>query len=96
MEQVDLEGLTGLLRTQLQRAPLRMREQQNTLSAWRLETASTQGPGAIVLVELPSGQRTFRGEGVYLGWEQVRLDKVWTALAVADAGEPLFEPLQLG
>ena len=95
MEATDLEGLTGLSRTAFQRVPLRLREQQVTLSTWRLETISAQGPGAILLVDLPAGERTFRGEGVYLGWEQARMDKVWGTLAVA-AEEPLFEPLQLG
>lgn len=96
MEAVDLEGLTGLSRTQLHRVPLRLREQQITLSGWRLETTSAQGAGALLLVDLAAGVRAFRGEGVYLGWEQPRMEKVWAALAGVESTEPLFEPLQLG
>jgi hypothetical protein len=92
---VDLQGLTSLVRTQLARVPVRMRESKLTLSAWRMETASGQGDGSIAFVELPSGP-TYRGEGTFLGWPQERLAAVWQALSNPPSTEPPFELPQLG
>lgn len=92
----DLEGLTQVARKTLARVPARMRESAVTLAAWRIETTSAQGPGTIVLVELPSGQHAFRGEGIYLGWPQEKLASLWRALSEAAPGEPPFEVPQLG
>jgi hypothetical protein len=92
---VDLQGLTSLVPTQLARVHVRMRESTLTLSAWRMETASGQGGGAIAFVELPSGP-AYRGEGTFLGWPQERLAAVWQALSNPPSTEPPFELPQLG
>jgi hypothetical protein len=92
----DLEGLTQVARKTLARVPARMRESVVTLAAWRIETTSAQGPGTVVLVELPSGQQAFRGEGVHLGWPQEKLASLWCALSEAAPGEAPFEVPQLG
>jgi hypothetical protein len=73
-----------------------MRESVVTLAAWCIETTSAQGPGTVVLVELPSGQQAFRGEGVHLGWSQERLASLWSALSETAPGEAPFEVPQLG
>ncbi len=95
-EPQDLEGLSGVTRLQLSRVPVRMREQSVTLAAWRMETASAQGNGVVVLVELPSGLQAFRGEGTWLGSSQERLAAVWAALSAPPPGEPDFELPRLG
>ncbi|GAC1535967.1 MAG: hypothetical protein NVS2B9_01520 [Myxococcales bacterium] len=94
---MDLEGLTGVTRKHLGRSAVRLRESKQTLSAWRLETSSAQGDGAIVLIDLlPPSQVSYRGEGVYLGWPQEKLATIWRALSSPpDEGAP-FELPQLG
>jgi hypothetical protein len=93
--ELTLEGLTCLGRESLARAPVRTRESQVTLAAWRLQTTSAQGPGAIVLLEL-APKVTYRGDGVHLGWAQERLAAVWQALSAPPNEEPPFELPQLG
>jgi hypothetical protein len=92
---IELQGLTSVLRTQLARVPVRMRESKITFSGWRMETTSGQGGGAIALVDLPSGP-AYRGEGTFLGWPQETLAAVWQALANPPSTEPPFELPQLG
>jgi hypothetical protein len=94
--ELTLEGLTCLGRESLSRGQVRTRESQVTLSAWRLQTTSAQGPGVILLVELAPPEVTYRGEGVYLGWAQERLAAVWRALSAASAPEAPFDLPQLG
>jgi hypothetical protein len=91
-----LEGLTRLARESLTRAQVRTRENQVTLSAWRLLTTSAQGPGVILLIELGPTKVIYRGDGVHLGWGQERLAAVWQALSAASPAEPPFELPQLG
>ncbi len=57
-----------------------------TLSAWRLEVTSEEGSGAIVLVEAPTGETHYRGEGIFLGWPQERLGEVYLALQPPEEG----------
>lgn len=83
-------------RESLARIPIRMRESAVTLSAWRMETSGAQGRGTIVLVELPSGARAFRGEGAHLGWTQEKLAALWRTLSEGGDPEPPFEIPQLG
>lgn len=94
--ELNLEGLTGLARLSLARSPIRTRESRVTLSAWRMETASAQGSGVIVLLELSPSQTLLRGEGTHLGWTQERLSAVWQALAAPPPGEATFDLPQLG
>ena len=92
---LDPQDPAAVVRTQLDRVPVRMRENQLTLSAWRMEISSAKSPGAILLVDLPSGA-VYRGEGSCLGWSQEKLAALWQALSAAPSGEPAFELPQLG
>ena len=57
-----------------ERIPVRTRESNVTLSAWRVELSVPRG--AIVLVEI--AQRTvYRGEGALLGSSQDKLANLW-------------------
>lgn len=73
-------GLTDPRSLSLERHPIRVREGSATLSAWRLPVASEEGPGTIVLAEISPGRSFYRGEGVFLGWSQVRLEAAYRAL----------------
>ena len=73
-------GLTDVAAEPLERHPIRTREGATTRSAWRLAVSSAQGPGAIVFVELTSEDSVYRGEGVFLGWDQERLAETYRAL----------------
>ena len=93
----DLAGLTRVVAQPLERVPVRIRAREATLSAWRLALSSAEGAGAIVLVEASPEESHYRGEGICLGWPQVRLAAVWRALtARPDSGETDLELLQLG
>jgi len=90
-------GLTGLGAGPLARVPVRRRDSDYTLSAWRLEVTCDQGSGAIVLVEISPAESRYRGDGVFLGWPQDRLAEVYRDLTQpsGDPG-PSFELMQLG
>ena len=91
----SVPGLTDVIAEPLERHAIRTREGASTLSAWRLAATSAQGWGAIVHVEITPGLSTFRGEGVFLGWNQERLAAAYRALLPEPAGaDP--ETLQLG
>jgi hypothetical protein len=49
----------------------------------------------ITLVEVSSAGALYRGDGVFLGWSQERLEAAYRALSPED-DEPGFEPSQLG
>ena len=72
--------LPGARATGLERFPIRTREGSSTVSAWRLTVASDEGPGAIVLAGISPGESYYRGEGVFLGWPQERLEAAYVAL----------------
>jgi hypothetical protein len=94
-ERTPVPGLTDVSAEPLARHPIRTREGATTRSAWRLAATSAQGPGAIVLVEVSSAESFYRGEGVFLGWEQERLAEAWRALLPEPVGaDP--EMAQLG
>jgi hypothetical protein len=73
-----LSGLTGVNARAPERVPTRTRGSNFTQGAWRLPITSDQGAGAIVLVEVPEAQH-YRGEGLFLGWDQERLQAVYRA-----------------
>ncbi|HXX31473.1 MAG TPA: hypothetical protein VEJ89_12285 [Myxococcaceae bacterium] len=88
-----LEGATA---TVPERVPVRTREGRITLSAWRMNVTSPSGPGAIVLVETNVGA-VFRGEGLFLGWNQDDLGTAYRALIPKPAAdEPSMDGPQLG
>lgn len=91
--QTELFGLSGLSAKPPERVPIRVRSSDCTLSGWRLEVASDQGAGAIVLVETEA--RYYRGEQILLGWAQERLASLYEALLPRPDQSP-FETLQLG
>ncbi len=91
----EIAGLSGVSAQPLARVPIRTRSATVTVSAWRLEVTSDQGPGAIVLVEPPGGEAHYRGDGIFLGWAQDRLAEVYAALRARDEEGGLDAP-QLG
>jgi hypothetical protein len=90
-----LPGLTNPRAVGLQRCLIRTRQVSITLSAWRLTIASEQGEGTITLVESPSEETFFRGDGVLLGWDQDRLAGAYAALSPNEQAAALDMP-QLG
>ena len=91
----EIAGLSGVTAQPLARVPIRTRSASVTVSAWRLEIASDQGPGTIVLVEPPSGESHYRGDGIFLGWEQERLAEAYATFRARDEEAGLDSP-QLG
>ena len=90
-------GLTGVVAKPLERVAIRLRESGVTASTWRLEVASDQGAGGIVLVELSEQRSCFRGDGIFLGWSEARLAEAYRELTQASgAGDSDLELLQLG
>ncbi len=74
---------------------MRTREGRITLAAWRMNVTAPGGPGAIVLVE--TGVDVFRGEGLFLGWEQEHLAVAYRALIPKPTEpEPSMDGPQLG
>jgi hypothetical protein len=88
-------GLTNARALALDRMPIRTRESDATLAAWRLSADSDQGAGAIVLVEAGAGEIRYRGEGVFLGWTADNLRAAYEALRPRSE-ESAFEIHQLG
>jgi hypothetical protein len=60
------------------RVPIRVRENQSTLAAWRVELKLPEGVAAVVYADLGSGRSWYRGEGALLGAPQERLAALWT------------------
>lgn len=56
---------------------------------------SDTGSGAIVLLELSSGEHYYRGEGVFLGWPQDQLASAYHAL-LPEQPEAETQTIQLG
>jgi len=94
-EPSPLDGLTNPRAIALERFPICTRESSATLSAWRLAISTDDGDGAIYLVEISPDRSLFRGEGIFLGWPQQRLEPVYRELLPTDE-EPPLEPPQLG
>jgi hypothetical protein len=91
----NIEGLTGVVAKAPERVAVRMRANEVTLSAWRLEAMTNDGPGAIVVVEPSPNEVYYRGEGAFLGWPQQKLATVYQALLPQASDESLEMP-QLG
>ena len=68
----------------LERVALRLRESAFAQPAWRMTIVSEEGSGAITLVGAPAGD-FFRGEGIFLGYTQDQLRKMYDSL---HAGAP--------
>jgi hypothetical protein len=79
----DAFGLTGLVAKPPERVMVRRRASAVTGSAWRLEVASDQGVGGIVLVDISPDEACFRGDGIFLGWSQTQLTQAYQALTEA-------------
>jgi hypothetical protein len=94
-EEDNQNGLTNPLLRSLERGAVRMRESGVTHAGWRMEIDSDQGGGAVTLVELPAGQSFFRGEGVFLGWAQEDLSRLYHSLRTVPS-EPDLVFNQLG
>jgi hypothetical protein len=94
-EETPLEGLSNAHAVSLERFPIRTRESSVTLSAWRLGVATDDGEGSIFLIEISPDRRMYRGDGIFLGWLQRRLERVYRELQPATDDGPLDLP-QLG
>ena len=77
-----------------ERHPLRMRGTASTLSGWRIAVEAPRGPGSIVLAER-GAESFYRGDGVFLGWPQDRLEAAYRALLPAPKAPEMDFP-QLG
>jgi hypothetical protein len=89
-----IEGLGEVRAAAPERIAIRMRGSATTLSGWRIAVEAPRGQGAIVLAER-SGEKFHRGEGVFLGWSQERLEAAYRSLLPAPKGPDLEIP-QLG
>ena len=78
----------------LERAPVRVREIGTTVSAWQMIVDSERGSGTITLIDV-AGQPSYRGEGVFFGWPQEKLEAEYRRLN-KPPDEPRFELQQLG
>ena len=90
---VEIEGLGPVTPSPPRREHIRVREAAVTLSAWRIDVDAPRGPGWIVLAEHSASW--YRGDGVFLGWSQQRLEAAWRALLPPPQKEELDFP-QLG
>jgi len=91
---MQIEGLGEVRASEPERVALRMRGSAVTVSGWRIAVDAPRGPGTIVLAE-NGGQKFYRGEGVFLGWPQERLDAAYRALLPPSQG-PSDDHPQLG
>ncbi|HEY6928512.1 MAG TPA: hypothetical protein VJA66_02445 [Thermoanaerobaculia bacterium] len=88
-------GLTHPRTLSIERFLIRMRGGTVTQSAWRLLATADQGQGTIIFVEASAAENFYRGDGVFLGWPQDRLEAAYRAL-LPKPDEPDFEMHQLG
>ena len=88
-------GLTEPRALSLERFAIRTRGLAVTQSAWRLSVVCREGEGAIVFVEASPEETLYRGEGIFLGWPQERLEAAYRALTPESDERPL-EMNQLG
>jgi hypothetical protein len=91
---MQIEGFGEVTATVPARTPLRLRGASVTTSGWRISVETPRGPGNIVLAE-QGAQRFYRGDGVFLGWPQERLEAAWGALLPPPEGSS-GDHLQLG
>ena len=84
-----------LTKRELARVPIRLRENDVTRSAWRMEIDSDDGPGIITRIE-HDGSILWRGDGIFLGAPQEQLAATYNALNAPPDDEPTFELQQLG
>jgi hypothetical protein len=82
----DIPELRAPLSVALERVSLRRREGGPTVSGWRLSIASGVGSGSVCLVDMPDGNSLYRGEGLFLGWSQVRMHALYEKLRPAPPG----------
>jgi hypothetical protein len=94
-EDSPLDGLNNPRALGLERFPICTRESRATLSAWRLAVSTDDGEGSIFLVEISPDRAMYRGEGIFLGWPQSRLEAAYSAL-VPRPNAPDLELQQLG
>lgn len=90
-----LRGVTNPSCADLERMGIRLRESAVTLAAWRLAITCDEGTGAIVLVETHGGGSLYRGEGLFLGWPQERLEVAYRRL-LPGGGDPEPDVVQGG
>ena len=91
---MQIEGLGEVRPSEPERVMLRMRGAAVTLAGWRIAVEAPRGTGSIVLAE-QGPQKFYRGEGVFLGWPQERLEAAYRAL-LPPSESPGDDHLQLG
>ena len=89
-----IEGVGEVRASEPVRVALRMRGTGVTVAGWQIVVEAPRGPGSIVLAE-NGAQKFYRGEGVFLGWTQERLEAAYRALLPPSQG-PGDDHLQLG
>ena len=95
MSDEPVPGLTNPRALHLERYAIRTRESTSTQSAWRLAVGSAEGEGTILFIENSPGEVFYRGDGIFLGWDQERLAAAYAALKPKPEAER-FETQQLG
>ena len=89
-----IEGLGEVRAQRPERFPLRMRGTTNTVSGWRIAVEAPRGPGTIVVADR-GAEIFYRGDGVFLGWPQEKLEAAYRSLLPAPEAPELDFP-QLG
>ncbi len=84
-----------MIKRELARVPIRLRDSDVTRSAWRMEIDSDDGPGIITRIE-SEGSILWRGDGIFLGASQEQLAATYNELNAPPDDEPTFELQQLG
>jgi len=92
---MQIEGLGEVTATEPTRAPLRIRGAAVTTAGWRISVQAPRGAGTIVLAE-QGVQQFYRGDGLFLGWPQERLETAWRALLPPSEGPSGGDHQQLG
>ena len=92
---MQIEGLGEVTATEPARTALRMRGAGVTTAGWRISAQAPRGAGSIVVAE-QGAERFYRGDGVFLGWPQERLDAAYRALLPPTDDTSGGDHLQLG
>jgi len=92
---MQIEGLGEVTATEPARTALRMRGAGVTTAGWRISAQAPRGTGSIVVAE-QGAERFYRGDGVFLGWPQERLDAAYRALLPPTDDSSGGDHMQLG
>lgn len=84
-----------MIKRELARIPIRLRDSDVTSSAWQMTIDTDDGAGTITRIE-HDGSILWRGDGAFLGATQEQLATTYDELNAPPDDEPPFELQQLG